>query len=164
MLTLHKMPGPLCLQMNFLLNGSMFRTKTWMWERRDPDGLWLVWSSLSSPRVWCQDKCYATIPHCMYSVFTQEAQVWVSHQNLCQLGFSHSQTCCTTNCFPPICLSEWATSIDSNILRAEGGGCTFTLMPYLHHFKVSKVLEICSTAIYFAKFIRREINFTWKWN
>lgn len=34
--------------------------------------------SLPNPGVWCQDKCYATIPHCMnsgFAFFIQEAQV-----------------------------------------------------------------------------------------
>lgn len=65
-------------------------------------------------------------------VFTQEAQVWVSHRILCQLGFSHSQTCCTTYWFLPVCLSEWVTSIDSSSFKHRGGKLLNAFMQVLY--------------------------------
>lgn len=99
----------------FSVKQERVHTENWMWE---PDRLWLVWPSLPSPRVWWAVVKITVMQQYLTAwtqalVFTQEAQVWVRPQNLCQLGFSHSQTCCTTYFFPPICyilyISEWAT-------------------------------------------------------
>lgn len=97
-----------CLLMRSSWNRSISILKTWTCE---PDRLWLVWPSFHSPRVWCAVVKISVMQQYLTawtqaSVFTQEAQVWVRHPNLCQVGCSHSQTHRTTNWFLPVCQPE----------------------------------------------------------
>lgn len=110
--------------MYFLSNRSMF-LQTWVWECKDPDKLWLVWP-FPFLILGCGVKIsvmqqYLTAWTQASLFFIQEAQVWLSYKHFCQLGFSHSRACYTTNWFPPIgFLAEGVTSVDLNIFFFKG--------------------------------------------
>lgn len=125
-----------------------------------PCQMWLCsWWNLDykaeRPRLICNFGLPSSVPGCGVTIsvmqqyltawtqaldFTQEAEVWVSHWILCQLGCSSSQTCCTINNSPPIDLCEWAAPVDPNSFKHQDGRnfflnikvCLYFLNIFLH--------------------------------